>query len=236
MTSVSPPARSRWHTLATDISSVMGIVLSLALVISMSVEAFTSPSMFERQIYNDIQLWVCLYFLAELFVMLCYAEHKGRYLLRSFPLLLLYIPYQSLFAHFAVVLSDETRYLLRLLPIVRGGVALVILTRMTIKNRINSLFVTYIVIFLVLCYFQILAFYIFEANINPLVKNYGDALWWAALTVTTLGSNIVPVTTTGKIATAVLAVIGMTTFPIFTVYITTLVQNLNRKQASPHQS
>jgi voltage-gated potassium channel len=50
------------------------------------------------------------------------------------------------------------------------------------------------------------------------------------MTVTTVGSNIIPMTAVGKICTAVLAVVGMTTFPIFTAYITALVHGINEKQ------
>ncbi|NLZ11355.1 MAG: two pore domain potassium channel family protein, partial [Alcaligenaceae bacterium] len=66
--------------------------------------------------------------------------------------------------------------------------------------------------------------------VNPSVTSYADALWWASMTVTTVGSNIIPVTTIGKLATATLAVVGMTTFPIFTAYITALVHNFNDRE------
>ena len=52
----------------------------------------------------------------------------------------------------------------------------------------------------------------------------------ASMTVTTVGSNIVPETTLGKVCTALLATCGMTIFPIFTVYITSLVQRMNQSR------
>lgn len=219
-----------WRFVVSKVSSILGIMLSIALIVSISLEAFTSPTMFEEQIYYEIQLWVCLYFLAEFFVLLFLSADKGRFLARNFIFFFLYIPYLSLFDYYSMSFSDETLYLIRLIPIVRGGAALVMLTRMTIKNNITSLFVSYIVIFMALCYFQTLTFFIFESGVNPQVKTYADAAWWAALTVTTVGSNIIAVTPIGKIATATLAMIGMTTFPIFTVYITTLVQKVNQRE------
>ena len=56
------------------------------------------------------------------------------------------------------------------------------------------------------------------------------ALWWASMTVTSVGSSIVPETTLGKVCTALLATCGMTIFPIFTVYITSLVQRMNQSR------
>ena len=48
--------------------------------------------------------------------------------------------------------------------------------------------------------------------------------------VTTVGSNIVAVTPTGKILSVLLAALGMMMFPIFTVYVTSLVQRANKEK------
>ena len=60
-----------------------------------------------------------------------------------------------------------------------------------------------------------------------MVTRYTDALWWAFMDVTTVGSNIYAVTVTGKILSVVLAALGMMMFPIFTVYVTRLLQKFN---------
>ena len=65
---------------------------------------------------------------------------------------------------------------------------------------------------------------------NPLVTDYGDALWWAFMDVTTVGSNIIAMTTTGRVLSVLLAALGMMMFPIFTVYITNLIQQSNQKK------
>ena len=48
--------------------------------------------------------------------------------------------------------------------------------------------------------------------------------------VTTVGSNIYAVTATGKILSVVLAALGMMMFPIFTVYVTNLVQRTTQQK------
>ena len=63
-----------------------------------------------------------------------------------------------------------------------------------------------------------------------MVHEYSDALWWAFMDVTTVGSNIYAVTPTGKILSVVLAALGMMMFPIFTVYVTSLVQKANQRK------
>ena len=79
-------------------------------------------------------------------------------------------------------------------------------------------------------YFASLAFFVLEHKVNPLVTDYGDALWWAFMDVTTVGSNIVAMTTTGRVLSVLLAALGMMMFPIFTVYITNLIQQSNQKK------
>ena len=67
-------------------------------------------------------------------------------------------------------------------------------------------------------------------KVNPLVHSYGDALWWAFMDVTTVGSNIIAVTVTGRVLSVLLAALGMMMFPIFTVYITNLIQQSNKRK------
>ena len=79
-------------------------------------------------------------------------------------------------------------------------------------------------------YFSSLIFFVLEHKVNPEVRDYSDALWWAFMDVTTVGSNIIAVTPTGRILSVLLAALGMMMFPIFTVYVTSLVQAANKKK------
>ena len=48
--------------------------------------------------------------------------------------------------------------------------------------------------------------------------------------VTTVGSNIIAVTPTGRVLSVLLAALGMMMFPIFTVYVTSLVERRNKEK------
>ena len=85
-------------------------------------------------------------------------------------------------------------------------------------------------------YFSSLAFFVLEHKVNPLVHGYGDALWWAFMDVTTVGSNIIAVTTTGRVLSVLLAALGMMMFPIFTVYITNLIQESNKRKKQYYEA
>ena len=49
--------------------------------------------------------------------------------------------------------------------------------------------------------------------------DFGDAIWWASMNLTTVGADIFAVTAVGKILTVLLPTLGMMMFPIFTTYI-----------------
>ena len=84
-------------------------------------------------------------------------------------------------------------------------------------------------------YFISLIFFVVERGVNPGVKDYWDALWWACMDMTTVGCDIVAVTPIGKIISFILAAAGIMMLPIFTVYITDRIahsRNGNDKNAT----
>lgn len=178
---------------------------------------------------TKLQFWICIYFLIDFMLLMLIAEDKWRYFKRYFILIPLSIPYTNILAGFSIDLSSDALYLIKFIPIIRGVVALILLINLLISNKITGLFMAYLSIFISMAYVQTLIFFLYESPVNPSVQSYYDVLWWASMTVTTLGSNIIPVTGVGKVSTAILAITGITIFPIFTVYITTMIQNWNSK-------
>ncbi len=223
------PNASWRHTLVR-LLNLLGVVAALLLIASISFEAFSNTAFSGDAVYDQIQFGVCVYFSLDFLLQLILAPDRLRFFARNFVLIILSVPYAYLLGYFSVDLSSEAFYVIHFLPIVRGGFALAILVKMAVNSFLSGLLIIYLAIFFAIGYFQTLIFYAFEAGTNPMVKSYADVLWWASMTVTTVGSNIIPMTAVGKICTIVLAVVGMTTFPIFTAYITALVHGINEKQ------
>lgn len=209
---------------------VLILVLSLFLVISISIDTFKNIPFYTQTSYMKIQLWICLFFLFDFFFELVLSKNKLRYLRTHFIFFLVAIPYQNIISYYHLEFSPEINYFIRFIPLVRGGYALAIVVGWLSYNRASGLFISYITMLFATVYFSSLIFYVLETKVNPLVTNYGDALWWAFMDVTTVGSNIIAVTVTGRVLSVLLAALGMMMFPIFTVYVTSLVQRTNQEK------
>lgn len=206
------------------------LLLSLFLVISISIDTFKGIPFYKQSVYMKVQLWICALFLADFVLEWVLAENKRHYVATHFIFLLVAIPYQNIIAYMGWSFSPEITYMIRFIPLVRGGYAMAIVVGWLTYNRASSLFVSYLTMLLATVYFASLAFYVTEHGVNSQVTDYGDSLWWAFMDVTTIGSNVIAVTPTGRVLSVLLAALGMMMFPIFTVYVTSLVERRNKEK------
>ena len=209
---------------------VIILILSLFLIISISIDAFKDISFITQTSYLKTQFWICMFFLFVFILEFSVSKQKGYYLKTHFIFLLVSIPYLNIIDYYQIVLSPEVTYFVRFFPLVRGGYALAIVVGWLTTNKASGLFISYLTMLMATVYFSSLIFFVIEQKVNPMVHQYSDALWWAFMDVTTVGSNIYAMTPTGKILSVILAALGMMMFPIFTVYVTSLVQNANARK------
>lgn len=214
------------------LTNIMVILLSAGLIVWISFDTFRHGNILENHGYMTYQFWVCIFFMLDFFIGLRKAEKKSRYFWTQIWMFLLSIPYLNIVNFFDLHLHEQLVNFLRFIPLARGGLAVFIVMRYINSNAISSLFLAYIVIMVFSCYFCSLVFYQAEYLANPMVKSYWSSLWWSAMNLTTVGCNIEPVTTVGKIVAVFLPVIGMVIFPLFTVYLTNLVTTAVTKAKS----
>lgn len=199
------------------------LVLSLFLIVSISIDTFKGELFYNQRHFVHIQTWICAFFILDYFVELLYARRKWHYALTHLFFLLVSIPYLYIFYYFGLTFTPQVAYLLQYIPLVRGGYALAVVIGWFAYNRVASIFYTYIVTLLGVVYFGSLVFFMFEYPANPDLSSYQDALYWACMDTVTTGSDIYPITAVGRTISVVLAALGMMMFPIFTVYITSLI-------------
>ena len=207
---------------------VFVLLLSIFLVISISIDTFHNIAFWKQPKFMRIQFWICIFFLLDFFVELILAEKKWRYIVTHLVFFIVSIPYLAIFHYFEWTFSPQVTYLIQYIPLVRGGYALAIVVGWFTYNRATGLFFTYIFTLVATVYFASLVFFMFEHDVNNLVVDYYSALWWATMDVTTVGSNIEAVTPVGRVLSVALAALGMMMFPIFTVYITNIIQQHNK--------
>lgn len=228
--------KSAFYDFVTQKKGIYGILhiiillLCIFLIVSISIDTYHNLSFLTQGSYLKIQLWICLFFIFDFFLEFFLSDQKGYYLRTHFIFLIISIPYINIINYYGLEFSSEVNYFLRFVPLIRGGYALAIVVGWLSYNKASGLFVSYLTMLLATVYFSSLIFFVLEHKGNPMVTDYPSALWWAFMDVTTVGSNIYAVTPTGKILSVVLAALGMMMFPIFTVYVTSLVQNANKKK------
>ena len=73
-------------------------------------------------------------------------------------------------------------------------------------------------------------FYYFEREVNAQVDSYGDALWWAMCTVSTVGyGDIAPITGIGRMIGAGLIIFGVMFFLTWTAVLAGLLSSFISK-------
>ena len=211
---------------------ILILVLSVFLVVRISIDTFNNEAFYLEHKFLKFQFWICIVFLFDFFVEFFLAQNKWKYIRNRFIFFLVSIPYNSIISFYGWEFSPQLTYAIHYIPLIRGGYAMSIVVSWFTYNRATGLFISYLATLLFTVYFASLAFYVFEHHVNPLVKDYQDALWWACMDATTVGSNIVAVTPVGRILSVLLAALGMMMFPIFTVYVTNLLTRTKQQGES----
>ncbi len=229
MAHVFTPEETRRRKIIYFWMHILVLILSLFLVIFISIDTFKNIAFYKEERFQMIQFWICIAFLVDFFVEWIIAEKKGHYLWTHFLFFLVAIPYTAIIDYFGWQFPEKVEYLIRYIPLVRGGYALAMVVNWLTANKATGLFLSYTISLIATLYFSSIIFFVFEQHVNPEVNTYSDAIWWAAMDMTTVGSNIIAVTPVGRILSVLLAALGMMLFPIFTVYITNIIQNRNQR-------
>lgn len=209
------------------------IVVSLMLIVYVSYDILSGVTFVETERYMAFQLVVCLVFLVSLCVDWYLARRKWCFLWHNLFFFLVSIPYLNIIHATGIVLSEEAYTYVRFIPLVRSAFALAVVVGYVAKTKLNSLFVSYLIVLLAGIYFASLIFYKVEFGVNEGVTNFAIVVWCAFMNVTTLGSPIVPATAVGKVLYVFLGFLGMTMLPLFTVYVSNLIKSkphLTRKR------
>ncbi len=206
------------------------ILASVAIIVVMSVDVLYPEVISSQAQIVDFHFVVSMIFILDFFVRLTRARRWWVYLMKNSIFFIVSLPLLSFSIWFEWNLDRSTELVIRYIPFLRAIYGFVIVFGYLTRSRIANLFYTYIVLIAATTYFCSLLFFAVEFGVNSEVKSFGDAIWWALMDMTTVGSNIVAKTTIGRIISVLLAASGMMLFPIFTVYITKVFDRNDRAE------
>lgn len=111
--------------------------------------------------------------------------------------------------------------MVRILRIFRGIRATKILASFFLEKRAESAFMVAALISILLIIFSSIAILQFEVGTDTAnIKTAEDALWWSAVTITTVGyGDRFPVTTEGRVIAVILMVAGVGLFGAFSGFV-----------------
>lgn len=166
-------------------------------------------------------------FFVEFVAKFALAPVKRTYLRRHWlDALVVLVPFLRFLRLLRVLRATRALPLFRLLVFGgRGsGAALVLLRR----RRLGQLALVSVLVVLI----GAAAGFILEAGApGSQVENFGDALWWSAALVTTVGSEINPVTTGGRVVGFLLMLYAIGIFSYFIASVATILVELDARRA-----
>ena len=216
----------------TTTVGIATLIAAIVLPVALSYEILQGESTHLAPWYLNLQLAVCAIFLLDFIVRITAEQRRWRFLWRNILFLLLSVPYLNIVDWLGVEQPRGWSIFMTTIPILRMLLALYLLVQWIIKDAIRQLFTAYALTLLLFTYISALVFYDFEFGRNSGLMGFGDAIWWAFMNMTTVGSSITPITAIGKLLAVLLPLFGMLMLPLFTVYISNIFQKEQKERDS----
>jgi voltage-gated potassium channel len=186
------------------------LVLSAYVLIALLIDTlFILPTEISR-LLDLIDNLICIFFLFEFFLRFYKSENKLKFLRWGWIDLISSIPTLDLFR------AGRALRLFRHIRILRAFRSVRHLISHFYANKAKGTFMTVFIIALLMVIFSAIAILQVETDQNSNIKTAEDAIWWAYVTITTVGyGDKFPVTTEGRIIAAALMTVGVGVFGTF---------------------
>jgi voltage-gated potassium channel len=193
---------------------VIVLVLSVYLLGALLVDTiFTLPPQTSR-LLNIIDNILCIFFLVDFLVRFRKAKDKLQFMKWGWIDLVASIPMVDFLRAGRIV------RVLRVIRIIRAFRTLHYVFRFIFQNKAKGTFATAFTLALLLLIFSAIAILQVEHDPASNIRTAEDAIWWAYVTITTVGyGDKFPVTQEGRIVAAVLMTGGVGLFGTFTAYV-----------------
>jgi voltage-gated potassium channel len=194
--------------------NIIVIILSIYVLGALIVDTvFVLPT--ETSILlNYIDNAICSFFFIEFSIRFYRAENKLKFMRWGWIDLLSSIPM------IGFLRAGRLLRLIRLLRVIRAFRSTRQLVNHIFENKAQGAFTSISVIAILLVIFSAIGILQVENDPNSNIKTAEDAIWWAYVTITTVGyGDKFPITTEGRIIAAILMTAGVGLFGTFTAFI-----------------
>lgn len=199
------------------------VILTLCLFVlaALFVDAvFSLPAEVSR-LLGYFDTFVCFIFLGDFIYNLITSANRGAYLLRWGWLDLL-----SSLPNLRFLRWGRLARLLRIVWLIRGFRSFRELIALIYRNRAQGTLATVALLSFLLVVFAAIAVLLCETVPAANIRTAPQALWWAWVTITTVGyGDFYPVTPAGRLVALGLMTAGVGLFGVFTAYIATFFIN-----------
>ena len=190
------------------------LVLSLYVLIALLIDTFFRLESEVSRLLSLIDDVICVFFLYDFCVRFYRAENKLRFMRWGWIDLLSSIPSLEYFR------PGRALRLFRLLRVLRAFRSLRHLAGHIFQKRVQGAFTSVAILAVLMVIFSSVAILQVEDDPNSNIKTAEDALWWAYVTITTVGyGDRYPVTTEGRIIAAFLMTMGVGLLGTFTAFV-----------------
>ncbi len=193
--------------------NIIVIILSIYVLGALIVDTFFNLPTETSILLNYIDNTICAFFFFEFSIRFYKAESKLNFMKWGWIDLLSSIPMVGFLR------AGRLLRLIRLLRVIRAFRSTRHLVNHIFANKAQGAFTSISVIAILLVIFSIGILQV-EDDPNSNIKTAEDAIWWAYVTITTVGyGDKFPVTTEGRIIAAILMTAGVGLFGTFTAFI-----------------
>jgi len=190
------------------------IVLSIYVLIALLISTFFKLPEEISRVIDFVDNAICVFFFFEFCFRFYKAENKLRFMRWGWIDLISSIPTVDFLR------AGRALRLIRLLRVIRAFRSTRHLVHHIFRKKTQGAFTTVSVIAVLMVIFSAIAILQVEDDPQSNIKTAEDAIWWAYVTITTVGyGDKYPVTTEGRIIAAFLMTTGVGLFGTFTGFL-----------------
>ncbi len=209
--------------------NIIVIILSIYVLGALIVDTIFVLPKETSILLNYIDNTICAFFFFEFSFRFYKAESKLKFMRWGWIDLLSSIPMVGFLR------AGRLLRLIRLLRVIRAFRSTKHLVSHIFANKAQGAFTSISVIAILLVIFSAIGILQVENDPNSNIKTAEDAIWWAYVTITTVGyGDKYPVTTEGRLIAAILMTAGVGLFGTFTAFVASwfVIDNNTKKESN----